>query len=165
MSKTVGYYFVLFSMLHFINSRCWRPFYDLSDPLIHIPNTVFHLLLNPYSAHHRTSVCHQNHEVGLPVSLMLLSRCQGRCFSDLTKESGLLSQMYCKNANSDSNRRKFQPQYFIQVRYISYLRIICLASFIILELHIFAGVPARIRWRHCELCWPNSGRTLSIRMN
>jgi hypothetical protein len=33
MSETAGYYLMLFNMLHFMNSRCWRSFYELSDPL------------------------------------------------------------------------------------------------------------------------------------
>jgi hypothetical protein len=31
MSETVGYYLMLFRALHFMNSRCWRPFYELFD--------------------------------------------------------------------------------------------------------------------------------------
>jgi hypothetical protein len=33
MSETVGYYLMLFSVLHFMNWRYWRQFYDFSDPL------------------------------------------------------------------------------------------------------------------------------------
>jgi hypothetical protein len=33
MSEAVGYYPMLFSMLHFMNLQCWRSFYELSDPL------------------------------------------------------------------------------------------------------------------------------------
>jgi hypothetical protein len=36
MSEMVGCYIMLFSLLHFMNSRCWRPFYDLSDPPIRL---------------------------------------------------------------------------------------------------------------------------------
>jgi hypothetical protein len=31
MSETVGHYLIPFSVLHFICSRCWEPFYELSD--------------------------------------------------------------------------------------------------------------------------------------
>jgi hypothetical protein len=33
MPKTVGHHLMLFSVLCFMNSRCWMPFCELSDPL------------------------------------------------------------------------------------------------------------------------------------
>jgi hypothetical protein len=40
MSGMVGYYLMLFRALPFMNLRCWRPFYELSDRSIYRKNQV-----------------------------------------------------------------------------------------------------------------------------
>jgi hypothetical protein len=47
MSEAVGYYLMSFRVLHFMNSRCWRPFYELSDCL-YIENMQMCIKSDPY---------------------------------------------------------------------------------------------------------------------
>jgi hypothetical protein len=44
MLETVGYYLILFHVLHFVNLQCWRPFYELSYPLYLLPEGEENLL-------------------------------------------------------------------------------------------------------------------------